>query len=330
MKFAEYLRGKTAFIVLCLFVSAFTGFLLYTVQSNLYMALFTPGIFFGGGLLCLLPEYIEKRRFYNNLQDIVRQLEKRHFLAEIIECPDFFEGKMLYDVLKITGESMNNELAKYKLASEEYREYIELWVHEIKTPIAGAKLICENSKQKTILNEVDKIEYFVEQALFFSRSKSVEKDYIIKQVTLESLVDEALKNNARYLISNNVSIVKGKLSYLVSTDMKWMIFILRQLIDNSVKYGSKRLVWGGSKNTGGIVLMMEDDGVGIPAKDIGRVFDKGFTGENGRQFSHSTGLGLYLCKILCEKLGLEISIHSPGGKGTMVQLLFPNSNIWEE
>jgi signal transduction histidine kinase len=213
----------------------------------------------------------------------------------------------------------------------EYREYIELWVHEIKTPIAGAKLICENAgtaQERDFLEELDSIERFVEQALFYSRSGNVEGDYLIKQTDLASLVSGALKTAARRLIANRIRVRTGDLSCVVFTDAKWLDFILRQIIDNSVKYGCKKLEFYGRQNANSVSIFIQDDGAGIPDQDIGRVFDKGFTGENGRRFGRSTGLGLYLCGKLCAKLGLEISVASRPGEGARVEIVFPKSDMY--
>jgi signal transduction histidine kinase len=118
-----------------------------------------------------------------------------------------------------------------------------------------------------------------------------------------------------------------ELDCTVLTDAKWMAFILRQLIDNSVKYGASSLVFLAEQHVGSAALLLRDDGVGIAEKDRGRVFDKGFTGENGRRFGRATGLGLYLCKKLCVKLGLDISVSSAPGEGTEIRIVFPQRQL---
>jgi signal transduction histidine kinase len=323
MKFASFLRGKILFIAMSFFVSAFGAVLLYEVHANLRFALFVPCFLFGGSLLAMLPEYFVKRRYYGNLRDTIRQLDRKYLLSEVAEAPDFYEGALLYDALKTVGKSANDEIAKHRLVATEYREYIELWVHEIKTPIAVAKLICENARNPDLDAELDKIERFVEQALFYARSGNVENDYLIRRIELAELLKDTLKNGARYLIGHRIRIRTEDLSHTVFTDPKWLSFILWQLIDNSVKYGCRNIEFYGAQNTRGVSLFIRDDGVGISEKDIGRVFEKGFTGENGRRFGRSTGLGLYLCKKLCAKLGLDISISAAPEKGVVVRIVFP-------
>jgi signal transduction histidine kinase len=274
----------------------------------------------------LLPEYFVKKHYYDELQNLLRQIDKPYLLQELIEYPDFIEGMILYDSLKTAGKSMNDEIAQYKTAFTEYREYVELWVHEIKTPIAGAKLIGENEHNKTALDTLDKIEGYVDQALYYARSNAVEKDYLLNPVRLSEPVGDALKSNSRFLIGHNIAIRTENLDFEVFTDSKWIAFIIRQLIDNAVKYGGKTLEFRGEQRTNGIALFVRDDGIGIPEQDVGRVFQKGFTGVNGREYGRSTGFGLYLCKKLCGKLGLGISLTSQRGEGTTVAIFFPKSD----
>ncbi|MDR2771518.1 MAG: sensor histidine kinase [Clostridiales Family XIII bacterium] len=325
MKLTSFLRGKLLFIALSLFVSAFGALLLRAAQVNLYFALLLPCFLFGGSVLALLPEYFAKNRYYRELREAMEQLDRKFLLSEIIEAPDFYEGEILYAALKTVGKSANDEIAKHRQIVTEYREYIELWVHEIKTPIAVAKLICENTQNADIDAELDKIERFVEQALFYARSGNVENDCMIRRAELSELLRNTLKNGAKYLIEHKIRIRTKNLSHTVFTDPKWLSFILWQLIDNAVKYGSRSIEFSGVQNAHSVSLFIRDDGVGISEKDLGRVFDKGFTGENGRRFGRSTGLGLYLCNKMCTKLNLSLSLESEPGKGTTARIVFPVS-----
>lgn len=323
MKFSRFLKEKIIFLIFVGCITCFSSFLLYMVQSEIMFILFIPSVFLIGSILSLLPEFLKKRNYYSYLNTTKEQLEKLYLLSEVVACPDFYEGEILFDLLKLTGKAMNDEIAKYKHISEDYQEYVELWVHEIKTPIAGAKLICENIGERTIIEELDKIEVFVEQILYYARSGSVEKDYTAKTFALSDIVKGVLKENARYLISNKISIQSQELNHTVITDSKWLSFILRQIIENSVKYGCNTLRFESVKREKNVSLFIKDDGVGISQKDLKRVFEKSFTGENGRRFKHSTGMGLYLCKKLCDRLGLGISLTSEPLVGTEVEIIFP-------
>ncbi|MDR2749454.1 MAG: sensor histidine kinase [Clostridiales bacterium] len=310
MKLSLFLKEKSLFLILNTLAAAFCAVMLSSFGAGLYFALFIPSIVIIGAGISIFPEFIQKRRFYDELESSLEQLDKRHLLCEVIERPDFLEGQILFDTIAAAAGSMNDEIAKYKNATVEYREYIELWVHEVKTPIAAAKLMAGNAMDEALEDEVDKIDGYVNQALFYARSSIVEKDWSIRRVKLSALVGASVKANARFLISRSVSISTENLDSDVFADTKWMVFIISQLIGNSVKYGSKKLEFIGMEKSGYSSLVIKDDGIGIPEKDIDRVFEKGFTGENGREFGRSTGLGLYLCKKLCHKLGLDIRVKA--------------------
>jgi signal transduction histidine kinase len=280
-------------------------------------------ILVGGSLLTLVPEYLTKRGYYRELSRLSTQLDKKHLLAEVVEPPDFLEGQLLCEALRVMGKSMNDEIARFALASSEYREYIELWVHEIKTPIAGMKLMSENIRNQELPSELDRVEFLVEQVLFYARSNAVSHDFQIRLVALQEIVGTVVKGAARLLISQHIRIQTSDLALEVPTDAKWVVFILRQLVNNSVKYGATQLEFFSEQHDGSVSLFVRDNGIGISAKDLDHVFEKGFTGENGRHLGRATGLGLYLCQKLCTKLGLGISAHSKLDEGTTIEIVFP-------
>jgi signal transduction histidine kinase len=325
--FREFLKDKLIFIWLCFMMSGFCAFLLFMVEASLFFALFIPCMLFLSCLASMLPEYYAKYRYYSNLRAVLERLDKKYLLSEIVEKPDFFDGGILHYALKSAGKAMCDEISAYRVSSVEYREYVELWVHEIKTPIAAAKLVCENTGSRELLPELDRIESFVEQALYYARASNVENDYIVKRSSLASLVNGALRSNARYLTARKIRVEACGLDLDVFTDAKWLTFIIRQIIDNSVKYGCRSLRFQGVQRSNSVSLLIRDDGAGVPEKDIDRVFDKGFTGENGRRYGRSTGLGLYLCRQLCLKLGLSLSLSSAPGEGTSVEIIFPKSEM---
>ena len=228
---------------------------------------------------------------------------------------------------------MHENVKHYREIQEEYREYIETWVHEIKTPIASSKLLIENNNNdvtKKIDMQIDKIDNYVEQVLYYSRSNEVGKDYIIKEVSIEDVVKKVVKRNFRNFLEKNIKLQLTDIKETVFCDPKWMEFIINQVISNSIKYcntkGAVIKIYAvNEKNF--VSLNIEDNGVGIVERDLKRVFEKGFTGENGRLFGMSTGMGLYLCKKLCNKLGLAISISSQEEKGTIVMIVFPKNNF---
>jgi signal transduction histidine kinase len=328
MKLGAYLGEKSLLVVVSFLSASACALLLYAFNANLYFALFAPSLFIIGVLFALAVDFVRKKSYYDELQKLLEQLDQKRLLLEVIEKPEFLEGKIWNDVLRAVTKSMNDAVAKSEQDVNAYREYIELWVHEIKTPIAAALLIGENARNETALDELVKIEFYVEQALYYARSSAAEQDYLIKPVDLGELVSGVLKNNARFLVAHKITVRMDGLSLSVFTDAKWVAFILRQLIDNSVKYGCRTLSFSGRAGENSVSLFVRDDGAGIPEQDVGRVFDKGFTGENGRRFGRSTGLGLYLCQKLCHKLGLDIAASSQSGEGTVMEIIFPKKEMF--
>lgn len=333
MKALEYLKDKIIFIIITILTLIFTALLLNSLNVGSYAIFFITSINFIASVLFYIVDFLKKRKYYNEILFNLNALDKKFLISEVIDKGDFPEGKLLYEILSITDKSMNDEVSKLKIASNEYREYIETWVHEIKTPISVSKLIIENNESEvtsSIDEELDKIENYIEQALFYARSNNLEKDYIINKLNLKSTINKVIKRNMNSLIEKNIKINLFDLDYEVYSDSKWLEFIINQLIINSIKYmdkNNKILKIYGIKNKNFISLSIEDNGIGINKKDIIKVFEKGYTGTNGRIFGKSTGIGLYLCKTLSEKLGISINIESKEFENTIVTLNFPINDM---
>ena len=181
------------------------------------------------------------------------------------------------------------------------------------------------------LKELDKLENYTEQALFYARSSVVNKDYIINKTNLKEIVNGAILKNKTTLLNEKITLILDDLKDEdVYTDSKWAIFIVNQIIQNSIKYSKKedrKIEIYSCKKDDKVILYIKDNGIGIRDKEITRVFDKGFTGENGRITGQkSTGIGLYLCKKLCDKLGLGIELSSKKDCGTEIRIIFPKNS----
>ncbi len=333
MNIKDYLKDRTLFLLIhfMLFTIAWGIMLLIEMSAHIIILIFC--IWFLPVFSFIITEFIKQKNFYNEVTNIMNDLDIKYLLSEIIKEPEFIEGKFLYDLLKQANKDMHEHVKKYKDMESEYREYIETWVHEIKTPIASARLIIDNNQDEVTKNinyEIKKIEEYIEQVLYYSRSNNVSKDYIIKEISLTTLVRNAIKRNSRDFISRKISIDMEAVEGTVYGDAKWLEFILNQVIGNSIKYirekGGKIKVYA-VKNENNIALTVEDNGIGIIDNDINRVFEKGFTGENGRKFGRSTGIGLYLCKKLSDQLGLGLNLTSKIGEGTKVSIIFPLGKV---
>lgn len=277
-------------------------------------------------LVGLFLTYWKRDRQMRQLLDMAEQLSERYLISEVMELPEQAEDQVYYRLLKMSGKSMLEQISEVKRERLEYKEYIEQWIHEIKTPITAMKLLCENHRTdwtKELLVELEKTNRFTEQALYFARSEYTEKDYSVREIALAQIVHQAIADNKYLLLQSGMRLEVEEIQDTVYSDEKWVRFILNQLIANAVKYraGQPVLRFSACRQQNQVVLMVEDNGIGISPSDLPRIFEKGFTGQNGRIVQQSTGIGLYLCKRLCEKLGIGISANSEG-KGTTISLFF--------
>lgn len=276
--------------------------------------------------------YYFRSRYFSEILLQLGRLDKKYLISEVMDYPALTEDRIYYHILKTANKSMMEQVSQTKRERKEYKEYIEQWIHEVKTPISAMRLICENNKSDTtrkLMAELVKVSHYTDQALYYARSENVEKDYFVKEVLLSEMIHASVAENKQLLLQNHVSIEVGNCEYTVYTDEKWIGFILNQLIANAVKYGGKEptIIFEAYFKHGNILLSLKDNGVGISESDLPRIFEKGFTGENGRTIKSSTGIGLFLCKRLCDKLGIGIAVKSKLEQGTAVELYFPKGDF---
>ena len=334
MKFRDFIKGKLILIVGMILALASVEILLLAYNINILIRIYIVFIVIFIVVLAILIEYKKKKDYYNELIKNMEDLKEKYLISEIVKTPNFVEGRILKEILQDTGKSMLENVNYYKNIQEDYKEYIELWIHEVKIPIAASKLIIENNKNeitKSIDEELDKVENYTEQALFYARSNAVERDYIINKTNLKEVVNGAILKNKTTLLNEKVSIELTNLkNEEIYTDSKWAIFIINQIIQNAIKYSKKddkEIEISSKEKNDKVILYIKDNGIGIRKGEITRVFERGFTGENGRIVGQkSTGIGLYLCKKLCDKLGLGIELNSEKNKGTEVRIIFPKNS----
>lgn len=350
MKISDFVRSAWPAIVLSAAAALLSCFVLAVSGVSLGIIVLCGGLTVGASLLGAVVEYQRKRTFYNDLEACVGGVEHPLWVSEMVEVPSFVEGQRTYDALRAVSKAANDDVAEYRRQTQAYREYIETWVHEAKSPLAAAHLILENvmetipadetgekllGKTEAMAEELDRVEGFIEQALFFARSESLDRDYLIRAYDLQTLVGNAVRANARVLIGAHVAPYRRGLEHTVFTDEKWMTFILGQLIQNSAKYAqgehaeivfSSRLCDEGLARER-VELEVRDNGCGVPEADLPRVFDRGFTGGNGRAGKRATGIGLYLVKRLCDKMGLSVCASSREGEYFAVTIGFPTNKM---
>ncbi len=347
MKMREYLIDKLLLLTLhvgCMLLLA--GFLYatgYEPQFCVLILIFWILIL----MLWLGYEYYSRRRYFHELWETLNKMDQRYLLGELMPVSHRLEDGLYREMIRISNKAVIERIRQIEDEQKEYREYIESWVHEVKAPITSIDLMCENCKSDPLENQGDvvrrvrlenqKIENYVDMALYYARSEDVYKDYVIRKTDLDEIAVVVLKRNKGYLIQSQIQ-AEVDCKDMAYTDEKWIAFILNQLVLNAAKYCRKKggKIWiytsqkhksdALTKHSHGVRLVVKDNGIGIKEEELDRIFEKGFTGSNGRKTERSTGMGLYLCKKLCLKLGIEIYARSKAGEGTEVILEFPISS----
>lgn len=336
MGFIEYFWDKKIYVIAAIISNVAAAIFLKIINIRDIFILLLIGLWNIPFVVAFLVKYFEKNKYYKKVFQCVEQMEPKTLLSEVIDKPYFLEGQYFYDMLKVSQKYMNDVMAQREKSEKEYKEFVELWVHEIKNPITALELqinSIENFKEKRRLeNEIRNINRLVEKVLYYARSSFVEKDFLLEKISLKELVEETIKENARELIQAGIQVEMQNLDKSVYADKKWMRFIISQIIMNSMKYKKEdaKIVFQGEKDKECIILNIQDNGIGINKEDIERIFEKGFTGKNGRNTKKSTGMGLYLCKKLCNSMNLSINADSTEGEGCTMKIQFPVGSFTEE
>ena len=193
-----------------------------------------------------LIDFFRKKNFYDEFTANTEKLDKKYLVLEMLKEPEFYEGKILYDNLYEIDKSMAENVNKYNHSIEDFKEYIEMWIHEVKIPIASLVLMCHNHKgeiDEKYIKQIRRLDNYTDQVLYYIRSNYSENDYLIKEVGLNKAVGEVLIKNRDDLLENKINIQVDLNNYSVFTDSKWFQFILNQIINNSIKYVKDEKEW---------------------------------------------------------------------------------------
>ncbi|MDO0431862.1 HAMP domain-containing histidine kinase [Clostridioides difficile] len=325
----KYLKGRSKYIALPLVVVSIINIYLFAIDifKNKYseliyldfLVLFIIMVFF-------VIDYINFRNSYTNLYNCI---ENSGEIDSYLVDGQSFEENLIKDIIENLKIKNNSDIETYKQSLKELDEYIAKWVHEIKIPISSLSIITDRlssiEDSLDIKNQVVKINFLVNSILYSSRSNTMFEDVFINKFNLEKLVKMSIKNNSFLLIKNNVEVSLNELENDVYTDSKCMSYVLDQIINNAIKYSKEvgKIEFNSKKLENGVVLSIKDFGIGINEEDISRVFDKGFTGKNGRnQLYKSIGMGMYFVKKMIDSLGHEIEVCSENGSYTIFNIYF--------
>lgn len=334
MKLKDYLKDKIIIIVLVIL----TYFILLSFMIGFKIVdefrwCFTI-IYFLIFILLFLYDYFRKYFFYKEILSKLDLLDEKYLICEMVGKPNFLEGSIFYQMLYEINKSMNENIRDYREKINDFKEYVELWIHEVKIPLSALILYTHNKKiDKAFVKEINKVDNYLEQILYYIRSENTEADYIIKEVDLNKVIRDVMLKNKDVLLERNIDIVSDVHNLKVLTDYKWLEFMINQVISNSMKYirdiENKKIEIKAYKEDHHIILEILDNGMGIPKSDIGRVFNKTFTGQNGRKVPGSTGMGLYIVHNLCKKLGHKLEIESIEGEYTKIKFIFDNNLFYK-
>lgn len=336
MKPSKYLKDKLVTLIFFGTFMLLTIILLELFHLSLELRIMysTLGILFF--MIALGWDYFRRKEYYDKLLQNVEQLDKKYLVLETLKEPDFYEGKLNWQVMYDIHKSMAENVKQYERSVLDFKEYIEMWVHEMKLPISSLLLMCYNNKgamDKKYVEQIKRLDNYTEQILYYVRSEHAEKDYCIKEVPLKKIVRDVALKNKDDLLEQEIDFIVDKMESVVSTDSKWLVFILNQIISNSIKYKKDNVtlkihLWE-EELENRIFLHIRDNGIGIPERDLPKVYQKSFTGENGRKHEKSTGMGLYIVKSLCDRLGHGICIQSVEEEYTEVCLIFSQNDFYK-
>ncbi|MDE6167989.1 MAG: sensor histidine kinase, partial [Acetatifactor sp.] len=253
-------------------------------------------------ILCcwIIVLYRSRKKYFHTAGQILEQVDQRYLLGELLPDSYRLEDRLYRDMIRRSNKSVIEQLRRVEQDRRSYKEYIEGWVHEIKAPITGISLVCENGRKtssflekeafRTLSIENQKIENYVDMVLYYARSEEVYKDYLIRETDLGDVAAQVLEKNCLILIQKHIR-AEVNCTHTVFTDQKWIAFILNQMILNSAKYccDTPVLQIYTEHKCNGVVLTLEDNGTGIRPQDLPRIFEKGFTGAGGRDHERATG-----------------------------------------
>jgi hypothetical protein len=294
------------------------------VEAVIYASLLTLAL----GLVLFAIDYRQFRRRHMELERLLRQVSET-----VLPLPDP-HGLLEVDyqrLLSAVCADRAERKAENRVRLEDMTDYYTLWAHQIKTPIAAARLLLQAGdfpQRPELEMELFKIEQYVEMVLNYLRLDSESSDYCLRDTDLDELLRASIRKFSRLFILGHISLDFQETRRTVLTDEKWLSFVVEQVLSNALKYtpsGGAICVYGDGKT-----LVISDTGIGIRSEDLPRIFEKGFTGCNGREDKKSTGIGLYLCRRVMEQLGHGIAVTSRLGQGTQVALdLSQNERVIE-
>ena len=323
--FLRYLRQRLRlFIVGAVFCFVFAvSFLLYhlPIGAVLYPTLLCAAL----GILIMVFDFLRVKREHEALSSIRSMTD---VIAGLFPKIDGIKDEDYQQILRLISEEYNDYRTQTNRKYADMIDYYTVWAHQIKTPIASMRLHLQNEDSalsRTLTSDLHRIEQYVEMVLTFLRLNSESTDYVIKEYDLDKIIKQAVRKFSADFIGRKLSLVYNPVNTTVITDEKWLSFVIEQVLSNALKYtpaGSITITLENEKT-----LRIRDTGIGIAPEDLPRVFENGYTGYNGRADKKASGIGLYLCKRICNNLGHTIIARSIIDVGTTIDIDFTQTKL---
>ncbi|BBF43776.1 two-component sensor histidine kinase [Lachnospiraceae bacterium KM106-2] len=327
--FRQYVKNKYRCLfmfTICLLVSGIVLYLSGTVRSQLILSALLIIVMYVCFFLSEYGRFREERLYIDKIE---QELDK-HFLAqELLKEPEFIEARGYYELMRLASRDMCNELATNKEQLREYREFIEEWVHELKTPLTSLELLHSAETCSDNGYELERMKYILDQCLNYIRLDTLEKDYRVETFQIDDMLHELI-------MEERVAIRAKQLRVFVNiteedsmiSDKKWVRFIFKQLLNNAIKYSKDKgtLTFMSRKEMNMLWVGLKDEGIGIVSEDLPRIFEKGFTGGSDKRDAAS-GIGLYLVSKCAKQMNLKVKVESTPEVGSLFEVGFPNDNI---
>ena len=319
----SYLKKNIKVYILFVVFIAIFFIMFYLYNLPLEALIYTGSFCFLASLIASFSDFVNYRESYKKLKFL-----EKNILNDLEDLPKSLDIRIDYyhKIIEKLYEELEKLTQENRQKNTDMVDYYSMWVHQIKTPIAAMNFLLDNEEinRKILQQELFKIERYVEMVLTYIRLDSISSDYVITKINLDEVVKDSVKKYATIFINKKIKLNYVSHETMVISDKKWLSFAFEQILGNSVKYSG----------TGGEItietcenkLVIEDNGIGIKEEDLPRIFEKGFTGFNGRYEKKSSGLGLYLCKKTLDKLGHHIEISSKVGEGTRIEITFPKED----
>lgn len=335
MKLKRYLSDRLFEIIMSAVILSIIIMLFRAFHSEIALMITVSALFIMNVIAYFIRDFCQKKRFYDAFLLNIDRLDKKYLVIETIDEPDFYEGELCFQAFYEINKSMIENVKTYEKSTHEFKDYIEMWVHEVKIPIASLLLMCHNNRnsiERKYVEQIRKLDNYTDQILYYVRGENAEQDYLIKETALSSIIRKAAMKNKDDILENHMELRVEDVDRTVLTDSKWLEFIINQLVNNSIKYRRTHvqsyIAIFSRENAEQVEIIVEDNGMGIPEGDLPNLYKKTFTGENGRIHAKSTGMGLYIVKNLIDRLGHKIEITSKQGAYTRVKIRIAKNDFY--